>query len=236
MPIKRFTAKVSNHTLLKGKYQWVQFELIEPNHIDFQAGQFVMMEIPGMDARRSYSIASAPAKTHEIDILVDVGPQGDGSMYLQSMNPGEEVHFTGPGGQFVLAGDPTEQKLVMVATGSGISAIRSMVLDLLQSKNDPRPISLHWGMRHVEDIFWEEEFRLLEEQFENFHFDLVLSKGPEGWPLCSGHVNDCLKDHYDNFEHTGFYLCGNKRMIDGVSELLLSNGADKKHIHHEQFY
>ena len=236
MPAQNFTARTAEHTLLKGKFQWVIFELTEPNKLEFKAGQFIMMTVPGMVAKRSYSIASPPQLDHQIDLLVDVGPQGDGSLYLQSLNPGEAVEFMAPGGQFTLAADPTEEKLVMIATGSGISAIRSMILDLTQGKNDPRSITLHWGMRRVDDIFWEEDFRLLAQQFPNFHFDLVLSKAPEGWPLCAGHVTDCLRDHYQDYSRTGYYMCGNKRMIEEVSTFLKEIGVSHTNIHHEQFF
>jgi phenol hydroxylase P5 protein len=236
MPLQTFKARVSQHTLLKGKFQWVTFELVEPKTINFQAGQFIMLNVPDMIAKRSYSIASDPGVNHQLDILVDIGPQGDGSLYLQSLNPGENVSFMAPGGRFVIENNPTEQRLIFIATGSGISAIRSMILNLLQTKQDTRPMILHWGMRFVEDMFWEEDFRLLEQQFNHFHFDVVLSQAPAGWPLCSGHVTDCLQKHHQEFSNTGFYLCGNKRMIQSVSELVKSKGVLEANIHHEQFF
>lgn len=236
MPLLTYRARTKEHYLIKGKFQYVVFELIEPATIDFIAGQFLMLNVPGMLPKKSYSIASNPAENHKVEVLVDVSPQGDGSMYLQSLNPGEEVTFMAPGGQFVIAGDRDEQKLVFIATGSGISAVRSMILNLLQTKNDPRELSLHWGMRYVQDIFWENEFRLLEKQFPGFHFDLVISKAPEGWPLCTGHIADCLEKHYQDFSHTGFYLCGNQKMIDDTSAFLKERQVDSKNIHHEQFF
>jgi ferredoxin-NADP reductase len=236
MPTQNFSARTAEHTLLKGKFQWVIFELITPRLIEFQAGQFIMMTIPGMAAKRSYSIASPPAINHQLDILVDIEPQGDGSLYLQSLNPGETVQFMAPAGQFVVTDDPTEERLVFIATGSGISAIRSMILDLLQTRGDPRPITLHWGMRNVTDIFWEDDFRMLSGQFPNFHFDLVLSRAPDGWPLCGGHVTDCLQNHYQDYTRTGYYLCGNARMIQEVSQFLSEQGIDPKYIHHEKFF
>jgi NAD(P)H-flavin reductase len=237
MPPQLFTARTSEHTLLKDKFQWVQFELVEPHQIEFQAGQFIMLNVPGMPAKRSYSIASPPSLTHQIDILVDVGPQGDGSMYLQSLNPGEEVTFLAPAGQFTLSSNiETEKNLVMIATGSGISAIRSMILELLQHQGDVRNITLLWGMRYIEDVFWEEDFRLLEKQFPQFHFDLVLSKAPPDWPLCHGHVTDCLNTHFHNFTQTGYYLCGNQIMIKNTQALLATKGVDPNLIHHERFF
>lgn len=236
MPLATYQARVSEHSLIKGKFQYITFELVEPDTLDFQAGQFVMMNVPGMAPKRSYSIASNPVENHKVEILVDVSPQGDGSLYLQSLNPGETVTFMAPGGQFILSPDPTEQKLVMIATGSGISAVRSMILNLLQTNNDPRPITLHWGMRHVQDIFWEEDFRLLETQFPHFHFDLVLSQAPDGWPLHTGHVTDCLSTHYQDYSQTGYYLCGNQKMIEGVKALLTPKGVLPQNIHHERFF
>jgi len=236
MAIQTFKARVSDHSLIKGKFQWVQFELVEPNQIEFTAGQYIMLNIPGMAAKRDYSIASPPASNTQLDILVDVGPQGDGSLFLQSLNPGEEVNFMAPGGQFVIADDPVETKLVMIATGSGISAIRSMILDLLQTKLDKRPITLQWGLRYVEDIFWEDEFRLLEKEFENFNFDLVLSKAPHGWPLCAGHVTACLEKHYQDYTQTGYYLCGNQTMIQEVTQFLAQKNVAPANVHFEKFY
>ena len=74
MPPQMYKARTSEHTLLKGKFQWIVFELLEPHLLDFKSGQFIMLNIPKMDAKRSYSIASSPAIQHQIDILVDVGP------------------------------------------------------------------------------------------------------------------------------------------------------------------
>jgi len=230
-----FQARVSEHSLLSKDYHWYTIDLETPNQLDFQAGQFVMLNIPGVAAKKAYSIPSSPASKSQINLLIDVSPQGDGTLYMQSLKPGDPISFLAPAGQFTLSQDPAEQKLALIATGSGISAVRSMALWLLQTQKDQRPINLHWGMRFAEDAFWIEEFRLLEKEYPNFHFDLVLSKPPEGWPMCSGHINDCLTNHYTDFGNTGYYMCGNPKMIESVSELLISKNVNPTLIHHEKF-
>jgi phenol hydroxylase P5 protein len=240
MAMTTFKAKVRTHELLVGKFQYVDFELIRPPRIEFQAGQYLIMEIPGMDQRRSYSIASEPAQDHSIEILVDVSPGGDGSLYLASLAPGDEVEFMAPAGQFVVADAEAdvgkEEKLLFIATGSGISAIRSQILDLLQTKKDGRETHLHWGLRYVEDIFWEEDFREMAEFFPNFHFDLVLSRPPRKWSLCTGYVTHCVEAHHSDFSKVGAYLCGNEKMIVDVTKLLTEKGVPKKRIHTEKFF
>lgn len=230
-----YKARVSEHTRLSKDYHWFTIDLENPTILDFRAGEFIMLGIPGITAKKAYSIPSSPANKSQINLLIDVSPQGDGTLYMQSLKPGDSISFLAPAGQFVLSSDSTEQKIVLIATGSGISAVRSMALWLLQTQKDVRPINLHWGMRFAEDIFWEEEFRLLEKEYPNFHFDLVLSKPPEGWPLCSGHINECLVKHYTDFNNTGFYMCGNPKMIESVSELLISKNVNPALIHHEKF-
>lgn len=241
MEITTFKAKVREHELLAKRFQYVDFELVEPSRIEFKAGQYLMLKIPGMDQRRSYSIASAPEQNHSVEILVDVSPKGDGSLFLASLKPGDEIEFMAPAGQFVQAERDSElgreeKKLMFVATASGISPIRSMILDLLQTKTDRREIYLHWGLRHVEDIFWQEDFRQLTEFFPNFHFDMVLSQPPVSWPFCSGHVTHCVKAHHKDFSQYGIYLCGNEKMIAEMEELLFQAGVKKEHIYREQFF
>jgi NAD(P)H-flavin reductase len=232
---QQYQARVATHTRLSPDYHWYTLDLESPPSLDFQAGQFIMLSVPGIPAKKSYSIPSSPASPGQINLLIDVSPQGDGTLYLQSLKPGDPVTFMAPAGRFTISLDPTETKLILIATGSGISAVRSMALWLLQTQHDPRQIHLIWGMRNVTDVFFEEEFRMLEKEYPNFHFDLVLSKPPEGWPLCTGHVNDCLTKHHPDLSNTGFYMCGNPKMIEGVIAQLTQAGVKEANIHHERF-
>ncbi len=241
MSPSKFVAKVRKRELLAKKFQYIDFELVSPPRIEFRAGQYLMMKVPGMEQRKSYSIASNPAQYHSVEVLVDVSPKGDGSTYLESLSPGDEVDFMAPAGQFSISependAGKSEQKLLFVATGSGISPIRIMLLDLLQNKRDKREIHLHWGLRYAEDMFWEEDFRELSEFFPNFHFDLVLSRPPKRWPLCSGYVTHCVESHHKDFSNIGAYLCGNGKMIGDMKALLQERGILKEKIHTEKFF
>ena len=241
MAITDFHAKVREHELLGGKFQYIDFELVSPPRIQFTAGQYLLMRIPGLDQLKSYSIASSPDQDHSVEVLVDISPGGEGSLYLASLAPGDEVSFKAPVGVFTVA-DPAgdigreEKKLLFIATGSGISSIRSHVLDLLQTKKDKREIYLHWGFRYAEELFWEEDFRQLAEYFPNFHFDLVLSRPPKDWPLCSGYVTDCVVTHHRDFSQVGAYLCGNAQMILDMKKILEEKGVPRQRIHTEQYY
>ena len=227
---QQYTAKLSEKTQLNKNYCLFQLELVKPDLINFQAGQYISIDIGGGE-RRAYSIVSTPSKNYGVDLCVDLSPQGKGTIYLKNLQPGNEVNFLGPLGRFTVG---QEKKLLLVATGSGIAPIRSMVFDLLEDKKDTREIWLLWGLRYVEDMFWEEKFRQIDEYYENFHYRLVLSKPPEKWPLEAGHVTDEIKNLSLDKEW-GAYLCGNKTMIAEVKQMLQDKGVPEINIHFEKF-
>lgn len=225
-----FQAKVAEHIELNQKYHLLRLELVEPNKIEFIAGQYVSMAI-GSGERRAYSIASTPATNHAVDLLVDIEPGGKGSTYMKKLKPGDTVEFMAPLGIFTVAAEP---KLLFVATGSGIAPFKSMLFDLLEDKKDTREMWLLWGMRHVNEMFWEEEWRQINEFYANFHYRLMISKPPGMWPLVSGHVDKELSDVALS-KDWGVYLCGNKEMIAEVGQMVQNRGVDINKIHKEKY-
>ena len=233
MAAQWFRARVAEHTLLASKFQFLHLELIEPHRIEFTAGQYIMLKVPGLIGLRQYSIASPPSMGHAVDLLVDMSPQGLGSKYLQNLKLGEEVEFMAPAGVFSVKEEP---ELCFVATGSGIAPIRSMIVDLLVEGRDKRTIWLHWGLRYPEDVFWFTDFAELTEEHDNFNFDPVLSRPSDGWKFCRGHVAECVLKHRKQLATIGAYLCGNKAMIQEVTAVLVEKGVGGERIHMEEFY
>jgi NAD(P)H-flavin reductase len=233
-----YKAKVAEHILINEKFQYIDMELLKPHRIEFKAGQYVSIDIGGSE-RRSYSIASKPSEYHEVEICVDVSPGGKGSDFLKNLKPGDEVDLMGPLGQFVLKpfdeAQGKEKKLLMVATGSGIAPLRSIIREQLEEKKEEREIKLFWGLRFVEDMFWEEDFRRMHKYFNNFEFRFVLSKPPNFWPLNSGHVTQEVET-LELGSDWGVYLCGSQAMVKEVSELVISKGVPKDQVHFEKFF
>jgi len=232
-----FQAKVAEHVELNKKYHSLRLELVDPHQLEFTAGQYISVAIGGGDpasagqVRRAYSIVSSPSTKHAVDLLVDIEPGGKGSTYMKNLKPGDAVEFLAPLGLFTVAAEP---KLLFVATGSGIAPFKSMIGDLLEEKKDQREIWLLWGLRQVEEMFWEEEWRQINEYYANFHYRLMISKPPGMWPLVSGHVDKELNDVALN-QDWGVYLCGNKEMIAEVAQMVQNKGVVINKIHQEKY-
>lgn len=236
MPIAQFRSKLSEITKLSDKFYFLHLELTEPDRIEFKAGQYLLLNCPLTPQKRQYSIVSAPRLDHGVELLIEQIPNGVASGYLTSLKPGDEVSFFAAAGEFTIADDvlAADTPLVFIGTGSGLAPLRSMILDLLRTKESKRPITLYWGMRFATDLFWLEYFEELQDTFPNFQFHVVLSKAPEEWTLCRGRVTDCLNVH-DLPAKAQYYLCGNSTMISDVISVLTKRGVDTNAIHHEKF-
>lgn len=231
----KFSARLEEKIVLNDKYVHLKFEMVEPHELNFLAGQYVSIQVSEHGDRRSYSIISRPDIKHGFELLLDIAPQGLGTKYLLGLEYGQEISCLGPMGRFVIEDNPAELALVLVATGSGVAPMYSMIQDLLQVKGDQRQIILYWGMRHANLIFWSEEFEDLMANFPNFKLHPVVSQPESDWVLCSGRVTNCLTIHAQP-DGAGYYLCGNAPMITDVKNLLISKNVPETSIHHEKFY
>lgn len=231
---KPFKAKLEEKIVHNDKYSQYCFELLEPHDLNFLSGQYVSLQVDQKGQRRSYSICSTPATQHGFELLIDNSPAGLGSQYLDSLQFGDVIEGLGPIGQFVLS-DQLEETLVFIATGSGIAPLHSMILDLIQVRQDPRELMLYWGMRHAEELFWLDEFQDIVEQLPNFKFYPVLSQPSAEWTLSTGRVTDMVLAHHFH-PTTGYYLCGGALMIKDVVAILTKKNVLPKYIHHEKFY
>lgn len=237
MQLTTYTARLAEKHVFNPRYAWLNFELVAPPRIEFQAGQYIILNLPDGSNKRQYSICSDQNKQHAIELLVDIKPEGVGSQYLAALDFGAQIEFMAPAGQFVVTKTEPQLKQYFVATGAGISPIRSMIQTMLIDEHDPRPIHLFWGMRHQQDLFWVEEFYEFAKQYDQFNFELILSQPPVGWHLSQGYVTDLLETMVDDYQNSHFYLCGGNQMIEDSIKILESKGVSgEEQIHREKFW
>ncbi len=232
---QQMKAILTDKLVFNEKFTQYSFGLVQPHIMEFDPGQYVSIVVDATGDRRSYSIASKPENKDAFELLLDHTPCGVGCQYLAGLQIGQEVDVMGPMGRFVFVPGGTEEELVFVATGSGIAPFKSMIMSMLQEGTERRPMTLYWGMRFVEELFWLDEFQGLAESFSNFKFHPVISRAIEEWPLCRGRVTDCLNIHQIPI-NAAYYLCGNAKMIEEVTALLQGKGVATENIHFEKFF
>ena len=209
------------------------------SELKFRPGQFISVRL-GLDENqnpilRSYSIASPPQRRQELALVLRLMPMGIGSQFFDRLRPGDLIQFTGPMGFFVNelshSGDA-----VYVATGTGIAPILPMIDETLARPELGR-VSLYWGLRAEEDVFWQDEIAALTARHPRFSAHIYLSQPRTGWTRLRGHVTGPVLEALPTLRAPTFYLCGNGRMIDELKAGLVSRGVDRKRqIRTESFY
>jgi Na+-transporting NADH:ubiquinone oxidoreductase subunit F len=142
----------------------------------------------------------------------------------------------GPQGDFVVVEENGEERLVFLAEGSGIAPFKSMILDQLITKKSEKEMVLYWGMKTASQMFWEEDFYQLADEYKNFSWEMILSEPPSGWKLSEGRVEDLVKGYEKKNSDTGYYVCGSQKMIDKVSGFLQALEVNETMIHKLKFY
>ena len=124
----------------------------------------------------------------------------------------------------------------MVATGTGLAPFMSMIPTLFE-RGFPRHITLLFGVRHPEDLFYQEQLEQWQKDHPNFHAQLTLSQAPEAWTGLRGRVTDHLEAFGtpDVLNTLAVYICGNGEMVKAVKDYFDAQGLPKTALHLEQF-
>jgi Na+-transporting NADH:ubiquinone oxidoreductase subunit F len=196
---------------------------------------------------RAYSMANHPAEGNIVMLNVRIAspppgmdvPPGLASSYIFNLKPGDKVMVSGPYGEF-FAKD-TEREMLYVGGGAGMAPMRSHIFDLLKSKGTKRKISFWYGARSKREMFYDDEFKALAEEFPNFSYHVALSDPLEedNWDGPVGFIHQVVADNYltnhEAAEDIEYYMCGPPMMVDAVDNMLYNMGVEKEMIDYDSF-
>lgn len=161
------------------------------------------------------------------------------SNYLCDIRLGAEVHVSGPNGKrFLLPANRRDHDYLFIATGTGIAPFRGMAMELLKDPQGPTSSQVHlvMGSPYTSDLLYDDLFRRLESEHDNFHYHVAISRESpkmDGRGLYVDRLLDTAMD--DTFgallssPRTLLYVCGVAGMQIGLFR------AMAMHRVHEQY-
>lgn len=236
IPVTDFHCTVSRIETMTPTIKSYWLKLDKP--IDFQAGQYVQISLPGIEGDRPFSIANSPqdiAATGELEVNVRVIPGGAGTAYMhEKLNVGDKLKISGPYGRFFVRSS-LNAPMIFMAGGSGLSSPRSMILDLL-ANGCTLPITLIYGQRNLAELYYDDEFKALTQKHANFTYVPALSEDADGFDGFKGFVHDAAVKHFNgDFSGHKAYLCGPPPMIEACLGALMQGRLYEKDIYAEKF-
>ncbi len=203
---------------------------------------------------RAYSMANHPAEGDIIMLNIRIATPpfdrkaggwmkvnpGVCSSYVFDQKPGDKVMISGPYGEFFIK--PTKKEMIYIGGGAGMAPLRSHLFHLFHTlKTKDRKVSFWYGGRSKRELFYTDDFREIENEFDNFKYNIALSEPEESdnWDGYQGFIHSVLLDNYlkehPEPEEVEYYFCGPPLMNQAVLNMLDELGVPEENIAFDDF-
>jgi toluene monooxygenase electron transfer component len=218
-----------------------EFRFLASGGADFLPGQFAMLELPGVQGSRAYSMANTPNAQREWHFQIRRVPHGQGTQTLfDRLAAGDSIGLDGPYGVAYLRQD-SPRDIVCVAGGSGLAPMVSIARGAVEAGMlAERRLHFFYGARTPHDICGEAMLRELAGFGDRILFIPVVSQpGDDGeWSGATGFVHEQLVGNLvGNLVDHEFYFAGPPVMTQSMQELLMvEHKVPFGQIHFDRFF
>jgi CDP-4-dehydro-6-deoxyglucose reductase/ferredoxin-NAD(P)+ reductase (naphthalene dioxygenase ferredoxin-specific) len=198
----------------------------------FSAGQYAQLSFGDCPAR-SYSMANRPDDP-TLEFHIRHMPEGITSTYVaKKLQPGERVRLEGPFGTAFLR-EPITRPLVLVAGGSGLAPMKSILLAALD-RQCGRPIHLYHGVREERDLYDAEFIEELSSR-HGFAYVPVLSADAGNSRCRTGFVHEVVSHDFQTLAGYDVYMAGPPPMVDAATAVAVELGVDRENVRADAFF
>ena len=207
--------------------------------VDFEAGQFMVMTVPGIPGGRAYSMVNYERRTRRLVFVVKAKPGGRLSeWFFGSSVEGSRVHLFGPLGHATFHPD-VKRDVLCIAGGSGIAGMMAILSRACGDRHfDQHRGYLFFGVRTARDLFFLEEILALKTLApDRLHVTLALSDTDVDGALVDAHphftfargmVHAVAGEHMKGkFGNVRAYAAGPPPMVNATLRMLLLEGRLK---------
>jgi ferredoxin-NADP reductase len=208
----------------------------------YRAGQHVDVRLTapdGYQARRSYSIASAPERSGVIELAIEKLDDGEVSPFFHEVAAiGDEIELRGPlGGHFVWPEDESGP-LVLVGGGSGVVPLMSMVRHRT-ARNSTVPVVLVFSVRVWDEVIFRDELITLDDRQDGFDLVLTLTREAAHRPADYARRVDVAMMAQAMArlpEPPGVaFVCGSNAFVSAAAQALIDAGVAAENIRTERY-
>ena len=239
--VKDFKGRITAKSNLTHDIRAIEIDLEAP--IKFWAGQYVDITVRTKDGEtitRSFSMANTPDQGEKLKFIIKKYPDGRFSNELDAggIEVGAAVTVRGPFGQ-CFRREGRSGPIVLVAAGSGMSPIWSILHDHVASGED-RPVYFFYGARTRADLIYLDQIAAITKAHPTITFIPVLSHADTDpdWHGATGFVHQVVGSELKRLGIEGdgdAYACGPPPMIDALSPVLFMQDFDPDRTFYDKF-
>jgi ring-1,2-phenylacetyl-CoA epoxidase subunit PaaE len=227
------------------------FEELDGRELPFLAGQFMTVEsyVGRERLRRAYSLAGPAVAGAPRLVTVKRIADGRVSNHLNDLiKEGQLLPVLGPSGHFTLEdaerdlaerGLEPAKRLVLIAAGSGVTPIQSLLETALETRADLR-LTLLYGNRSEADVIFRERLSELAAAHPDRLTIMHVLEKTEGNTLDATQgllTREVIDDVLRGVElgEAIVFVCGPAPVMDAAREVLLARGVNEARIREERF-
>ncbi len=237
LPTQTSTADVIDVTPVCESVVRLMCRISSPGGLTFLAGQYVNITVPGTQETRSYSMANGPSEKLDLEFLIRIIPGGEMSNYLRiDAAIGQELTIKGPYGVFHRR--DASVPIIMVAGGTGLAPMLSMLRDLIATGQSSQHILLCFGVTKPADLFYLSELKTIGASLPSLQTRIAIAEPEVNWAGTKGFVTTLLSDEDASTFRKGngiAYLCGPPPMVETARAWFCAQGIDEAQVCAEQF-
>ncbi|WP_095083083.1 ferredoxin reductase [Mesorhizobium sophorae] len=216
------------------------FQLSRP--FAYRAGQHVDVRLTapdGYQARRSYSIASAPGDGGVIELAIEKLDDGEVSPFFHDVAAiGDEVELRGPlGGHFIWP-DVDGGPVLLVGGGSGVVPLMAMVRHRAR-RNSSVPVALVFSARVWDEVIFRDELVALDDRKDGFDLILTLTREAARRPADYSRRVDVAMMVQSMAHLPGppdiAFVCGSNAFVSAAAQALIDAGVAAEIIRTERY-
>lgn len=226
----------------------IHIEITVPEPVTFEAGQFMVLTVPGVTGGRAYSMVNYAAGTDRLVFVIKRKPGGTFSDWLFEQDIiGTKVDLFGPLGKATFRPDESHD-LVCITGGSGIAGIMSILAHATDTGHfSGHKGQLFFGVRTLADGFYLHQLASMVDRADGA-LEVTLALSDEAaslsthpqFPklrLANGFVHDVASSLINGpWENALGFVAGPPPMVDGAIRMLISEaGMTPSRIRYDKF-
>jgi len=241
-----FPLRLIDSRMLAPSVRHLDFARDDGQPLDFIPGQFIQVHFnypDGTPTKRSYSLATmhdhALGPGEAVEIAVSYVPGGAATALFTALDEGQQIQASGPYGRFCLHASDSNQRYLLIGTGTGVTPYRAMLPQLAgMMATRGVEIVLLFGARTPAELIYSDDFYAFAAAHPGFRFMPCFSRELPETPHADvrrGYVQEALLELSPDGERDIAYLCGNPNMVDTAFEALKVLGLPVPHIRREKY-
>jgi ferredoxin-NADP reductase len=217
------------------------FTLQLPEWMQHRAGQHYDVRLTaedGYQVERSYSIASEPERAGQVDLTIEKIDDGEVSPYMHDVIiVGDRVEVRGPIGGYFVWDATIREPLLLVAGGSGIVPLMSMLRHRAAAKVST-PTHLLYSSRAFDDIIYYDELEALREKMDGLKVFYTLTRSfPENWKGYTRRIDAAMLREVTAplGKNVRAFICGPTALVENAANTLVQIGIPASTVKTERF-